>query len=191
MAKVRDGNSDVLVIVDTQVGILREAWDVPRIVDNIARLAERARGEGVPVVWVKHGGEEMPRGSAGWHWVPELTPPEGEPTVHKEFNSGFEDTELDALLAGLGTTRIVLAGAMTNWCIRATAYGALERGYDLALVKDGHTTGKIELPHGRVIEAADLIMDLNIGLNWIRYPGRTSKAIPAADITFNGVEIQS
>ena len=34
---------------------------------------------------------------------------------------------------------------MTNWCIRATAYGALERGYDLTLVKDADTTASVDL----------------------------------------------
>ena len=46
--------------------------------------------------------------------------------------------------------RIVLAGAQSNWCIRASAYGALERGYDLTLVKDAHTTSDLDLGNGAV-----------------------------------------
>ena len=57
----------------------------------------------------------------------------------------FEPTKLEEELALLGATHITLAGAMTNWCIRATAYGALERGYDLTLVKDAHTTANVDL----------------------------------------------
>jgi len=51
-------------------------------------------------------------------------------------------------LASLDATHIVLAGAATNWCIRATASGALERGYDLTLVNDAHTTGSMALDDG-------------------------------------------
>ena len=72
--------------------------------------------------------------------MPELVPADGEMRIHKGFNSSFERTTLEDVLAKLGATHIVLAGAATNWCIRATAYGALERGYDLTLVKDAHTT---------------------------------------------------
>jgi hypothetical protein len=77
--------------------------------------------------------------------VPELVPAQGEPLLHKHFNSSFEQTSLEEELAKLGATHVVLAGAATNWCIRATAYGALERGYDLTLVKDAHTTETMEL----------------------------------------------
>ena len=57
----------------------------------------------------------------------------------------FEPTKLEEELARLAATHITLASAMTNWCIRATAYGALERGYDLTLVKDAHTTASVDL----------------------------------------------
>ena len=184
MATIRDGQSDALVIVDTQVGVLRNAWDGSRIVANIARVVERARAGGIPVLWVQHGGEEISKGTADWQWVPELIPAEGERTIHKQFNSAFEDTELDDVLERLAVTRIVLAGAMTNWCIRATAYGALERGYDLVLVKDGHTTASIELPDGSMIEGKDLVTDLNVVLTWSRYPGRTSRAVPESELDF-------
>jgi nicotinamidase-related amidase len=45
----------------------------------------------------------------------------------------------------LGATHIALAGAATNWWIRATAYGALDRGYDLTLTRDAHSAGTIAL----------------------------------------------
>ena len=69
--------------------------------------------------------------------------------IHKKFNSSFEQTALDEELARLCATHIALAGAATNWCIRATAYGALERGYDLTLIKDAHTTDTMELETAR------------------------------------------
>ena len=47
---------------------------------------------------------------------------------------------------------LVLADAATTWCIRATAYGALERGYDLTLVNDAHTTDTMALDDGTSIQ---------------------------------------
>ena len=58
-----------------------------------------------------------------------------------------------AELAARGATRLVLAGASTNWCIRATAYAALERGYDLTLVQDAHSTKSMDLGDGRRVAA--------------------------------------
>jgi nicotinamidase-related amidase len=107
-----------------------------------------------------------------------------EQLIHKQFNSSFEQTGLDEELARLGATHITLAGAATNWCIRATAYGALDRGYDLTLVKDAHTTGTIELDDGSRIEAAGVVQELNIAMTWVSYPGRKNGTATAEEVDF-------
>jgi nicotinamidase-related amidase len=184
MATVRADNKGVLVVVDVQVGVMREAWDAARIIGNVAHAVARARAQGVPVLWVQHTSDELPRGSAQWQWVPELVPAEGEPLIHKSYNSAFEQTTFEDELARLGATHIVLAGAETNWCIRATAYGALERGYDLTLIDDAHTATPIELDNGMPIEVAHVILDLNIAIKWLQYPGRTNGIASAAAVDF-------
>jgi len=184
MATIREGNRGVLLVVDVQVGVVREAWDAPRIVANVARAVARARAQGVPVIWVQHADEELVFGSPAWQWAPELAPAADELLIHKRFNSAFEETALEEHLARLGATHIVLAGAATNWCIRATAYGALDRGYDLTLVKDAHTTGTMEFEDGARIEAADIVRELNSAMTWLSYPGRTNGTASAEEIDF-------
>jgi nicotinamidase-related amidase len=184
MATVREGNKGVLLVVDVQVGVMRDSWDAPRVIQNVARAVERARSQGVGVIWVQHSDKELVYGSPEWQWVPELVPLPGEPLIHKQFNSSFEQTALEAELAKLGATHIALAGAATNWCIRATAYGALERGYDLTLIKDAHTTGSMELGNGAKIEAPSVVRDLNIAMTWLSYPGRTNGTATAEAVEF-------
>lgn len=176
MATVRDGNKGILLIVDAQVGVMQDLWDAPRIIENIGLAVEKARGQGAPVIWVQHADDELVYGSPQWQLAPELSPAAGEAQIHKQFNSSFEQTSLEETLAQLGATQIVLAGAATNWCIRATAYGALDRGYDLTLLKDAHTTENMELENGIKIEAANVIRDLNIAMTWLSYPGRVNNA---------------
>jgi nicotinamidase-related amidase len=185
MATIRDGTRAVLLVVDVQVGVMKSAWDATRVIGNVARAVERARAQGVPVVWVQHGDEDLRKGSAEWQWVPALVPRETETLVHKRFNSAFEDTELETVLAKLGAAHIVLAGAATNWCIRATAYGALDRGYDLTLVKDAHTTESMELQDGSKIEAARVVDELNIAMKWLSYPGRTNATATAEEVDYS------
>jgi nicotinamidase-related amidase len=184
MATIRKGNKAALVVVDVQVGVVNEAWDAPRIIKNVSLAVERARAQGVPVMWVQHSDDDLKYESAEWQWVPELKPLAGELRVHKHFNSSFEETALEEELAKLGATHIVLAGAATNWCIRATAYGALERGYDLTLIKDAHTTKDIDLGDNKKIEAANLIIDLNIAMTWLSYPGRVNGTATAEAVDF-------
>src|SRR5690242_6798932 len=78
MATVGEGNKAALVVVDVQVGVMREAWDASRVVGNISRAVERARVEGIPVIWVQHTSQDLPKESPQWQWVPELVPAEGE-----------------------------------------------------------------------------------------------------------------
>ena len=184
MATVRAGKKAVLLVVDVQVGVMKDGWEAARTIENVARAVERARTRGVPVIWVQHSSKDLPQGSPEWRWVPELSPADGEPLIHKRFESSFEQTELESELARLGATHVVLAGAQTNWCIRATAYGALDRGYDLTLVKDAHTTGTMELGNGVRIEAVSFVQDLNIAMTWLRYPGRTNRTASAEEVDF-------
>ncbi len=160
-----------------------ESWEAAGI-DSVSRAVERARARG-PRDMGAAPDEDCLRERA-WQWVPELSPAEGEPLIHKHFNSSFEQTTLEDELARLGATHIVLAGAATNWCIRATAYAALERGYDLTLVEDAHTTGTIDLGNGTKIEAPSIIDELNIAMTWLRYPGRTNGTATAEHVDFAG-----
>jgi len=184
MATIRTGNESVLLVVDFQVGVVAKVWDAPRVGANIALAVERARTQGTPVVWVQHEDDDLVHGSAGWQFAPVLVPAAGETRIYKKYNSAFEETPLEAELARLGATRIVLAGAMTNWCIRSTAYAALERGYDLTLLKDAHTTSDLDMRNGTVRPAQGIVDDLSVAMNWVDYPGRVAKTATAADVVF-------
>jgi len=184
MATIRAGSQAVLLVVDVQVGVMRGAWNAAQVIQNIGVAVEKARAQGVPVIWVQHADDELVSGSADWQIVPELPPAPGEARIHKQFNSAFEQTALEETLAQLGAARIVLAGAATNWCIRATAYAAVERGYDLTLLQDAHTTETLELDNDIRIKAEDIIRELNVAVTWLRYPGRENGVAPAAEVVF-------
>lgn len=184
MATVREGGRTALLVVDVQVGVMNTAWDAPRVIANVALAVDRARQQALPVLWVQHANHELPTDSPAWQWVPGLQPAEGEPLIAKAYNSAFEHTTLEATLARLGISHLVLAGAASNWCIRATAYAALERGYDLTLVADAHGTEPVTLADGSRIEAAGIVHELNVAMQWLEYPGRRNRAVNAADLSF-------
>jgi nicotinamidase-related amidase len=129
-----------LMVIDVQNGVVGAAHRRDAVVANIGTLVDRARGAGVPIVWVQHSDDDLERGSEAWQYVPELTRSESEPLVHKTFGDSFEATDLEDVLAAAGVGRLVVAGAQTDACIRSTIHGALTRGYDVTLVGDAHTT---------------------------------------------------
>lgn len=184
MATIRSGEQPALLVIDVQQGVVERACERERVVACVAMAVERARAAGVPVLWVQHESDDLVRGTDAWRWVPELQPASGEALIHKRFNSAFEQTDLEPRLAALGATHLVVAGAASNWCIRATAYAALERGYDLTLVADAHTTPDLALGPGRVVAARDVIDELNAVVRWLEYPGRRNRVEPAAAVDF-------
>src|SRR5207302_9159062 len=109
-----------LLVIDVQNGVVAGNHERDAVVANIGGLVEKARREGVPVVWVQHSSEELARGSDHWRIVPELSPADAEPLVEKSYGDSFEDTTLETVLAGLGVGRLVVAGAQTEACIRST-----------------------------------------------------------------------
>lgn len=189
MATIREGKKSVLLVVDVQVDVMANLWEKERVIKNIRTAVEKARAANIPVIWVQHEDDDdgLTHGTPDWEIVPELVPIEGETRVYKEYNSSFEQTNLDDVLAALGATHVILAGAATNWCIRATAHGALERGYDLTLLKDAHTTDSIELLDfpGEVIEAKNIIRELNIAMKWMGYPGVENGTLTVEELDFS------
>ena len=184
MAIVRNGNKPILLVIDFQVGVVKNAWEAPRIGANIARAVERARAQGAPVLWVQHEHDEMPQGSPQWQFVPELLPAASETRIYKRYSSAFEETPLEQELARFGATHVVVAGAMSTWCVRAACYAALDRGYDLTLVKDAHTTDSMTRADGSVIDARGIVDDLNIAMTWLDYPGRKTQALTVDELAF-------
>lgn len=173
-----------LLVVDVQRDVVREAHDRDAVVANVATLVAGARQGGIPVVWVQHSDEDLVKGSDGWRIVPELTPGDAEPLVHKSYGDSFEDTTLEAVLAGLGVGRLLVTGAETDACIRSTLHGALVRGYDATLVGDAHTTG--DKSAWGAPSPDQVIAHTNLYWTYQTAPGRTAGTVATKDVDFGG-----
>ena len=78
MTTLESRPNTALLVVDVQNGVVEGAHERDVVVANVASLVEKARQEGVPVVWVQHSDEHLARGSDRWRIVPELTPSEAD-----------------------------------------------------------------------------------------------------------------
>ena len=140
MTSLENRPRTALLVIDVQNGVVGSAFERDRVIANIQSLVDRARVEHVPVLWVQHSDDGLPRGSEAWEYVPELKRLDTEPVVHKTYGDSFEATDLEQLLAERSVGRLVVTGAQTEACIRSTLHGALVRGYDATLVSDAHST---------------------------------------------------
>jgi nicotinamidase-related amidase len=122
-----------------------------------AGLLKRFREKGLPVVHVRH---EFPTadapffvpGSEGAKIHSLVESLEGEPVVVKHQINSFRDTELKAILDGLGVDRVLICGAMSHMCVDAVTRAANDFGYDCAIAHDACATLGLEF-EGVVVPA--------------------------------------
>lgn len=118
------------------------------IARRIARLADRARKEAVPVIFVNDSlgrwRSDFPglvrhcarAGSRGAPILEVLAPQSRDYAILKPRHSGFYSTPLATLLEYLGTRTLVLTGAAMHQCVLFTANDAYVREYKLRIPRD-------------------------------------------------------
>jgi maleamate amidohydrolase len=145
------GERPALVVVDMNVAFTDRssplACPLEDVVAAIQELLRECRAAGFPVVYTTVAYDEEGRETAaafidkvpalltleaGSRWVeidPRLAPLPGEPVLTKLFASAFFGTARHSLLAAGGCDTLVVTGASTSGCVRATAVDALQHGY--------------------------------------------------------------
>ncbi len=145
------GDRPALLVVDMNVAFTDPrsplACDLDDVVGAIARLLDEARRAEIPVVYTTVAYDEAGKQAAaafidkvpalltleaGTGWVeidPRIAPRPGEPVLTKLFASAFYGTTLGSLLVAAGCDSVVVTGASTSGCVRATVVDALQHGY--------------------------------------------------------------
>ncbi|RFA13364.1 cysteine hydrolase [Subtercola boreus] len=182
MTTLQSRPNTALVVIDVQNDVVARAHNRDAVIGNIGGLVERARNEGVPVVWVQHNADDLQVGTEGWRYVPELVPESSESLVQKSYGDSFEGTDLEDVLSRAGVGHLVVTGAQTDACIRSTIHGAFTRGYDVTLVGDAHTT-EDQTAYGAPA-AADVIAHTNLYWQFQDAPGRSARVTDTRDVSF-------
>jgi maleamate amidohydrolase len=152
------GDRPALVIVDVSLGFTDPSsplgCDLEGAVAAIGRLLEEARRASIPVVYttVAYGeGDRLAAAAfidkvpallvleAGSPLVeidPRIAPHPGEPVLRKLFASAFFGTPLSSLLGAAGCDSVIVTGASTSGCVRATAVDALQHGYRVVVPRE-------------------------------------------------------
>ena len=147
---VTPGSRPAVLVVDFSRGFTDPestmGSDLTEEVGATNRLLAAARERGIPVIFTTIGFEANLRDGALWlkkapglaelqvggKWVeidPRLERREGEVVILKKGASAFFGTNLPSVLVSENVDTILLCGATTSGCIRATAVDLLQYGY--------------------------------------------------------------
>ncbi len=161
------GERPAVLVVDFSCGFTDPdgtlGSDLTAEVEATKVLLDVARARGVPVVFTTIGFEPNRKDGALWlqkvpslgelelggHWVdidPRLERREDETVVVKKGASAFFGTNLTAVLVSQGVDTVILCGATTSGCIRATAIDLLQNGFP-TLVPRECVGDRAQAPH--------------------------------------------
>jgi nicotinamidase-related amidase len=161
------GERPAVLVVDFSCGFTDPECalgaDMSDEIDATRRLLDAARAKGITVVFTTIGFEPSLKDGALWiqkapaladlqlggRWVeidPRLERREDETVIVKKGASAFFGTNLAAILVSQGADTIVLCGATTSGCIRATAIDLLQYGFP-TLVPRECVGDRAESPH--------------------------------------------
>jgi len=152
------GKRPALVVVDLVNGFTdpeSPLWcDADDAVAATARLLEAARASGAPVAFTTVEYDEAGARVAaaflakvpslmalapGTRWPlvdARIAPRPDEPVLTKLFASAFFGTPLAAMLAAHGADTVIVCGASTSGCVRATVVDALQNGYRVLVPRE-------------------------------------------------------
>ncbi|MEU9454958.1 isochorismatase family protein [Streptomyces sp. NPDC048277] len=133
-----DPTRTALVLVDLMdriVALPLEPRKGTEVLQTAEELAAGFRAAGAPVVLVRVERPSLAEQPPGSGLVAGLLR-DGDVEIVKRTIGGFQGTELDARLRGLGVTRLVFGGIATNLGVESTARAAADLGYDLVFVED-------------------------------------------------------
>jgi maleamate amidohydrolase len=188
------GRRPALVVVDVNRGFTDPAsplvCDLDDVVGAIARLLEGFRTAGLPVAFTTVAYDDAGRQAAavfidkvpalltleaGSRWTeidPRIAPRDDEPVLTKLWASAFHGTPFGSFLTANGCDSLVVTGASTSGCIRATAVDALQHGYRVIVPRDAvgdrnpsaHEANlyDIDTKYGDVVTTADVLAALEV-----------------------------
>lgn len=145
------GARPALIVIDVNVGFTHPdsplVCDLESVVGAIGRLLDAGRAARIPIVYTtveySEGDQVAAKAfidkipvlttlAAGSRWVeidPRIAPGPGEPVLKKLFASSFFGTPLQALLTAHDVDTLIVTGASTSGCVRATAVDAIQHAF--------------------------------------------------------------
>jgi nicotinamidase-related amidase len=132
--------SRALLVVDVQSGLVaKPLHEKERFLATVGGAIRDYRDSGDLVVFIRHCGAIVRRGSPGWELYPGLDRRAEEPIVDKESGNAFVKTGLARLLEERGIGEVLVCGLVSHGCVRATCLGGAALGLRVRLLANGHS----------------------------------------------------
>jgi len=162
-----------LVIIDMQEGIFKLKQPVHHeriLIENMNKLIDWAKNNKVKVFYSQHENTTFLKyGSPDWEIIKDLQINNDAIIVYKKQSSIFTETELYTELKTERISKIYVAGLISNGCIKDSCLDALNKDFEVVLIKDAHSTfyknaEKVICQINNEMENAEVVLQTTEGL---------------------------
>lgn len=186
MSNLKDA---AIVVIDMQYDFVGKEAVIPckadeSLIASNQKLLAYARESGVPVIYTQEihrkshvdFGRELDRsepihcveGTPGVEIIEELKPYPTDYVIQKRRYSAFFQTDLQVLLKGLGVKTIILTGAATDVCVRATATDAQQHDYYVVVPREC-VAGTSAKQHEAALEHIDYVLGRIVSVDELKF----------------------
>lgn len=173
---------EALVIIDVQQAMFAfpemQPYDGVATVARIRSLLDQARAQSTAVFFVQHDGgigDPLEYGKLGFAFHEALSPIESESVTVKRYCNAFQETKLEDVFRAAAIQRLTVTGMQSDYCVDTFVRAAKERGFNIRLAADGHTT--FDTP---IMPASQIVAHHNHTLG-----GSFAEIVACSDIVFD------
>jgi nicotinamidase-related amidase len=151
--------NQALLVIDMQEGLLqREIYQKQELINNINSLLSEFHSKCKPVFLIRHTNNSFSKENSNeWQLCNKLSVIDKDIIVNKNHSSIFKEKQFLSLIKESKITEIVVAGLVSNGCVKEACLDGQKLGLSVILISDGHSTFQKD--------AAIIVGEWNVKLN--------------------------
>ena len=130
-----------LILIDIQNGLTKKKilHNERVFLDSVNSAIKAYRDSDYKIIFVQHNNNQLINGSPDWEIDSRIDKQENDYVIQKKHGNAFQDTDLKVTLADFDINSITIGGLVSHGCVKATCLGGLSEGFEISLLKNGHT----------------------------------------------------
>jgi GrpB-like predicted nucleotidyltransferase (UPF0157 family)/nicotinamidase-related amidase len=142
-----------LILIDIQNGLTKKKilHNERVFLDSVNSAIKAYRASDFKIIFVQHNNNQLQNGSSDWEIDSRIDKQENDYVIQKKHGNAFQDTDLKVTLADFEINSIIIGGLVSHRCVKATCLGGLSEGFEISLLKNGHTNWNKDA-HTKILE---------------------------------------
>lgn len=130
-----------LILIDIQNGLTkkRTLHNEKLFFDTINNAIKNYREADSKIIFAQHNNKQLKYNSTDWEIDKRIDKQEIDIVVQKKHGNAFQKTDLKQILLDNKIKTITIGGLVSHGCVKATCLDGLSEGFEILLLKNGHT----------------------------------------------------